>query len=330
MKTNRYSQLFFLLAFLIFVKISNAQEFGITKQEVSRISNTGHNVQVWEVLQDFTRKGEYAISIKHAVAGEVGSFYIIAWADTNDDGKPDKEIGRSDLKTASKDGEWSSWNFKSDFDRIFVGNTWKTSKEKVYYQNGGKVNGYSGLSKTVFYSRKFNGKPSQSTSPRFTNIKIKIIDQAAVFGITKQEVSKISNTGHNVQIWEVLQDFSRKGEYEISIKHAVAGEVGAFYIIAWADTNNDGKPDKEIGRSDLKIASKDGEWSFWNFKSDFDRIFVGNTWKTSKEKVYYQNNGKVDGYSGLSKTVFYSRAFNGKPSQSTSPRFTNIKVKMID
>ncbi|MDA3884961.1 MAG: hypothetical protein PF638_05140 [Candidatus Delongbacteria bacterium] len=176
MKKNIYSQLFFFFVVLIFVKISNAQEFGITKQEVSRISNTGHNVQIWEVLQDFTKKGEYEVSIKHAVAGEVGAFFIIAWADTNNDGKPDKEIGRSELKIVSKDGDWSSWNFKLDFNRIFVGNTWKTSNEKVYYQNGGKVEGYSGLSNTLFYSRKFNGKPSQSTSPRFTNIKVKLID----------------------------------------------------------------------------------------------------------------------------------------------------------
>ena len=328
MKTIIYTQLFFLITFLVFVKNLNAQEFGIDQQEVTRISNTGHNVQIWEVLPEFSKKGEYEISIKHAAEGEVGSFYIIAWADTNNDGKPDKEIGRSDLKTASENGEWSSWNFKSDYNRIFVGNTWSSSDEKMYYQNGGTVDGYGGLSNTVFYSRSFNGKPSQSTSPRFTNIKVRIIHKATVFGITKQEVTRISNTGHNVQIWEVLPEFSKKGEYEISIKHAAEGEVGSFYIIAWADTNNDGKPDKEIGRSDLKTASENGEWSSWNFKSDYNRIFVGNTWSSSDEKMYYQNGGTVDGYGGLSNTVFYSRSFNGKPSQSTSPRFTNIIVKI--
>lgn len=174
MKTIMYTQLFFLITFLFFVKNLNAQEFGIDDQEVSRISNTGHNVQIWEVLPEFTKKGEYEISIKHAAAGEVGSFYIIAWADTNNDGKPDKEIGCSKLKIALKDGDWSSWRFKSNYNRIFVGNTWSSSEEKMYYQNGGSVEGYTGLSNTVFYSRAFNGKPSQSVSPRFTNIKVKI------------------------------------------------------------------------------------------------------------------------------------------------------------
>ena len=160
---------------MFILSFSNAQEFGIVEKEVGNISNTKHNVQVWEVSSEFTKKAEYEIKIKHAVAGEVGSFYIIAWADTNNDGKPDMEVGRSDLKTASKDGEWSSWNFKSDYNRIFVGNTWSSSNEKMYYQIGGTIDGYNGLSNTVYFSRTFNGKPNQSVSPRFTNIKVKII-----------------------------------------------------------------------------------------------------------------------------------------------------------
>lgn len=175
MKTIIYGRLISLITFMFFVVVSNAQEFGIDGQEVSKISNTKHNVQVWEVQPEFTMKAEYEIRIKHAAAGEVGSFYIIAWADTNNDGKPDKEIGRSDLKTASKDGDWSSWNFYSDYNKIYVGNTWKTSEEKMYYQEGGSVDGYTGLSNSVFFSRAYNGIPNQSVSPRFTNIRAKII-----------------------------------------------------------------------------------------------------------------------------------------------------------
>ncbi len=174
MKTIILSQLLLLVLTVACLTIAKAQKFGVTKHEVSNVENTGHNVQLWEVLPEFTKKGEYEISIKHAVAGKIGSFYIIAWADTNNDGKPDKEIGRSELKSASSDGEWSSWTFSSNYDRIFVGNTWSISDEKVYYQMGGNVEGYTGLSNTVFYSRSFNGNPGQSTSPRFTNIKVKL------------------------------------------------------------------------------------------------------------------------------------------------------------
>jgi hypothetical protein len=307
-----------------------AQEFGINGQEITKIEDTGHNVQVWEILSENNLNSEYEISIKHAVAGDKGSFYIIAWADTDNNGIPDKEIGRSDLKTALHDGDWSSWRFKKDYERVFVGNTWNRSDEKMYYQMGGTVNGYKGLSNTVFFSRAFNGIPNQSTGPRYTNIKIKPVQNIECFAITSQEVTKIEDTGHNVQVWEILSDNSLNEAYEISIKHAVAGDKGSFYIIAWADTDNNGIPDKEIGRSELKTASRDGDWSTWKFNSAYAKIFVGNTWNKPDEKMYYQMGGTVNGYKGLSNTVFFSRTFNGIPNQSTGPRYTNIKVCMVN
>jgi len=153
---------------------------------------------------------------------------------------------------------------------------------------------------------------------------------AQTFGVTGQEVSGGYNTGHHVQVWEVLPEYCTHGEYEVSVKHAAAGPKGSFYIIAWADTNNDGKPDKEIGRSELKTAKEEGQWSSWSFTSSYERIFVGNTWKQADEKVYYKNSGSLEGYKGLSDKLFYSRSFNGTPNQSTSPRFTNIKVRLND
>jgi len=102
--------------------------------------------------------------------------------------------------------------------------------------------------------------------------------------------------------------------------------MGSFYIIAWADTNNDNKPDLEIGRSELMTAEKAGEWSSWEFSSDHNKIFVGNTWKQTNENIYY-DTVKPEGYTGLSSSVYYSRTFEGKPVSVTSPRFTNIKVK---
>ncbi len=332
MKLQQLFNLKLLTAILFFVGIDTlqAQEIGITGQEITKIEDTGHNVQVWEILSDINLSGTYEISIKHAVAGDKGSFYIIAWADTDNNGIPDKEIGRSDLKTALHDGDWSTWKFSSEYAKIFVGNTWNRTDEKMYYQMGGTVEGYKGLSNKVFFSRSFNGIPNQSTGPRFTNIKVKPVKNIECFAITSQEVTKIEDTGHNVQVWEILSDINLSGTYEISIKHAVAGDKGSFYIIAWADTDNNGIPDKEIGRSDLKTALHDGDWSTWKFSSDYEKIFVGNTWNRTDEKMYYQMGGTVTGYEGLSNTVFFSRAFNGIPNQSTGPRYTNIKVCKVN
>jgi len=333
MKHPKIKCICLLLSFVFLGSITaqNTNEFGAVGNEVTKIENTGHQVQVWKVLPEFTKKATYKLSIKHAVAGAKGSFYLIAWADTNNDGKPDKEIGRSELMSAKNPGEWSSWDFNSNYDIIFVGNTWNQNDEQVYYQMGGKLGGYNGLSNNVFYSRQFNDVPDASTGPRYTNIKVKIEnDQNASFGTVGQEVTKIENTGHQVQVWKVLPEFAKKATYKLSVKHAVAGAKGSFYLVAWADTNKDGKPDKEIFRSELMTAQNDGEWSSWEFNSAYDEIFVGNTWSQNDEQVYYQTGGTLDGYKGLGNNVFYSRQFNGVPDAATGPRYTNIQLTIID
>ena len=124
----------FILSTIVCISQIKSTEFGVS-QEVTKIENTGHQVQVWQVLPEFTKKAHYNLSIKHAGAGPKASFYIVAWANTNKDGKPEKEIGRSDLMKAQKAGEWSSWEFDSNYDQIFVGNTWGQDDDQIYYQN---------------------------------------------------------------------------------------------------------------------------------------------------------------------------------------------------
>lgn len=149
----------------------------------------------------------------------------------------------------------------------------------------------------------------------------------SIFGTVGQEVKKIMDTGHSVQVWQILPEFSGAGRYRISIKHAVKGANGAFFITAWADTDGDGLPDKEIGRSNKKIAFQDGQWSSWEFTSNYANIFVGNCWDQNNERVYYKMGGTLQGYIGLGNTNFNSHKFNGIPSSKASPRYTNIRVE---
>ena len=149
-----------------------------------------------------------------------------------------------------------------------------------------------------------------------------------VIGVTDQEITNALDTGHHVQVWKIDTNINHSGNYTISVKHAAAGSKGSFYITAWADTDFDGKPDKEIGRSQLMVAQSPGQWSSWSFSSNYQRIFVGNTWSQNDERVYYQSGGTVSGYQGLGNTLYYSRHFNGVPDQSTGPRYTNIRVQL--
>lgn len=151
-----------------------------------------------------------------------------------------------------------------------------------------------------------------------------------VLGINKEEVTSILDTGHQVQVWKILPPYNKQGRYKVSIKHALKGEKGAFYFIAFTDSNNDGIPDKEIGRSNKKVSTKDGMWSEWEFDVNSDSIFVGNCWNHKDEQVYYEMKKDPSGYQGLSKRVYYSRKFNGIPKRKAGPpRLTNIKVSLL-
>jgi hypothetical protein len=149
--------------------------FGVAGQTVSAIVVPGHKVQVWEVLPEYTQTGTYQISIQHAKAGNMGSFFYTAWADIDGDGVPDQEIDRSERKIVRTAGEWSSWTFKNHYKRIFIGNLWDRADEQIYYQMERTLQGYSGLDNQVYYSREINQAPRQKVGPRYTNIRFKII-----------------------------------------------------------------------------------------------------------------------------------------------------------
>ncbi|MCX6348261.1 MAG: hypothetical protein NTV79_02000 [Candidatus Aureabacteria bacterium] len=130
-------------------------------------------------------------------------------------------------------------------------------------------------------------------------------------------------------VWEVLPGKKRGDKVKVEIAHPVAGENGAFEIVAFADTDGDGKPDKEIARSEELSAENPGDWSSLEFTTPEKRIFVGYAW-TDRSGVYiYRGNG---GWplpdSPFDNRFYYSVA--GADSQSAGPAFTNLKVSFPD
>jgi hypothetical protein len=176
------------------------------------------------------------------------------------------------------------------------------------------------------------GKPAPKRVASRTRREPVAPQSTVVRGVAEGDVQTIMPPGHNVQVWQVAPGSARAGRYELSIQHAAAGAAGAFYCCAWTDTNNDGLPDKEIGRSRLLAAKKAGQWSTWQFSAPGTPLYVGNCWSDrATTRIFYQMGGnKPAGFTMLGDTVFYSRQFNGVPSGKAKPRFTNIRVKLID
>jgi len=83
------------------------------------------------VLKPHQGPGRYPVEIKHATAGEKGSFFMIVWVDEYGDGVPDKEISRSKRKVAATAGEWSKWKFQNSAKVYYVGNCWDQKDEQI-------------------------------------------------------------------------------------------------------------------------------------------------------------------------------------------------------
>jgi len=77
-----------------------------------------------------------------------------------------------------------------------------------------------------------------------------------------------------------------KRTYRVSARHDEAGWSGAFYFVAYADTDADGKPDKLIARSPLACAQQPGRWSQWSFTTSYPQVYVGRAFASPTAGLY--------------------------------------------
>lgn len=133
-----------------------------------------------------------------------------------------------------------------------------------------------------------------------------------------------TSPGHRIQVWEVKKPHSAGETLKVKVQHADSGTEGGFYIVAYGDKNNDGKPDIELGKSPFLTARSAGDWSYWTVSAPEGRIFVGNTWNDGA-RVFFDRKGWSgnDFYS----TMYY--ATSGAPILSTGPRSTNMAVEIM-
>ena len=96
-----------------------------------------YRLWVWAVSPSARRGKRIKVEIAHAASGKDGGFWIVAYADTDGDKEPDTEIARSDFLTASRAAAWSSCEFESEHERVFVGNTWPEDADTLLYRDSG-------------------------------------------------------------------------------------------------------------------------------------------------------------------------------------------------
>jgi len=139
------------------------------------------------------------------------------------------------------------------------------------------------------------------------------------------QVQNQISANHHLQIWEVLKPFSDGDTVKVKIQHAAAGRDGGFYIVAYGDKNQDGKPDVELDKSSFLTAKGAGDWSYWTFPATEGKLFVGNSWDDLGTRIFYAMTGWRT--RDMSSIVYYSR--QGPPVLSANPRSTNMTVEVI-
>lgn len=105
-------------------------------------------------------------------------------------------------------------------------------------------------------------------------------------GIVKS-ISKVSIPAHRVQVWAAPPETARRS-YHITMAHAEAGPMGAFYYVAYADSTGDGLPDTLIARSILAGSEEAGQWTAWSFITEARTVFIGMAWASADTAIYCQ------------------------------------------
>jgi len=152
----------------------NAMRQGLLTLNVHNASG-GYYLWAWKVKPEKKTGDHVKVEIAHAVPGEDGGFHIVAYGDRNGDGNPDKEIARSPFVVGEEAGKFSSFEFDTSDEVIFVGCAWPGKhRTRIYRGNGGWPGTDPDFDDRFFHV--INGFESQSAGPGYTNMKVSFPD----------------------------------------------------------------------------------------------------------------------------------------------------------
>lgn len=146
-------------------------------------------------------------------------------------------------------------------------------------------------------------------------------------GVTRP-AQQSATVEHRTQVWKLPEGKGARN-YEVKMAHPQAGPAGAFFYVAYGDSDGDGAPDHLIARSPLAEARQDGGWTSWTFSTDEPMVFVGNAWPSAQTPVYLQRaDERANAYRGIENDVWISGALGGIPGWRCGdwPFFTNLRV----
>ncbi len=137
---------------------------------------------------------------------------------------------------------------------------------------------------------------------------------------------------HRVQVWEVPRRGKARKDgklgYQVSMAHPQPGRLGEFYYVAYADEDDDGRPDRLIAHSPAARATTAGGWTSWSFRTHHQRVFVGNAWHGGKTAMYSEKFAEGKNWVGLGGKPWVSDVFGATPMHQTWPFLANLRVEV--
>ncbi|MCX6348058.1 MAG: hypothetical protein NTV79_00940, partial [Candidatus Aureabacteria bacterium] len=132
-----------------------------------------------------------------------------------------------------------------------------------------------------------------------------------------------------LMIWEIKPEAMTSNTMRVEAAHALAGEKGGFWIVAYTDDDNDLIPDREIAKSDYLRATNSGEWSSYTFTTRAERVYVGIAWPPDGYHFIFRSAGNWPNQATPLEGRFYYSAPPNEP-RAAGPGFTNLRLSFID
>ncbi len=130
-------------------------------------------------------------------------------------------------------------------------------------------------------------------------------------------------------VWAVKPDHQTGKTVQVEAAHAAQGPAGGFFIVAYADGDGDGKPDRKAAESEFLTAGGYGQWSAFTFSVGEEALFVGLAWREDQEAVTFRGNGDWPEEDFPLEGRFYY-LIDGSNSRSAGPAHTNLRVSFSD
>jgi len=144
---------------------------------------------------------------------------------------------------------------------------------------------------------------------------------------TAKPIEPIAAPAHRQLVWAMPPERGRR-TYHVTMAHAEAGALGAFYYVAYCDSTGDGRPDTPIARSAPARSERPAQWTAWSFVTRAKRVFIGHAWVNPDTAVFCTRTAGAQ-WRGSKLQAFIAAGLNEPPKHPVGPYIGNFRAYCV-